>query len=147
MPGDWQIHPGKPSGFLALAGGPQWDLYDGASVTRRLVPAQAPIPAKWRGRVISLRLRSRMPDAIVYVNGTRCGESRLAMGLGGHHLSGQARANGGHQGAGGGYSRCGKGGDLWQSALSDTVSFSSAGLRTRGLTGSVSWKAVHPRHG
>ena len=39
VPGEWQIHPGKPSDFLALAGGPRWDLYDGTSVARAVISA------------------------------------------------------------------------------------------------------------
>ncbi len=117
VPGDWQIHPGKPSGFLALGGGPQWDLYDGALVTRAWYQRQAPIPAEWQGRAISLRFDRVCTDAIVYVNGTRMRASRLAVGLRGHHASGHARTNGGHPRAGGGHRRRGKGGDLLAECL------------------------------
>ena len=73
VPGDWQIHPNKPADFLAQGGGPQWDLYDGALVTRAWYQRQAPIPAEWQGRAISLRLDRVCTDALVYVNGKQCG--------------------------------------------------------------------------
>ena len=44
VPGDWQNHPNKPSAFLAQGGGPQWDLYDGASVTRAGTSGECPSP-------------------------------------------------------------------------------------------------------
>ncbi|MGA2034799.1 MAG: sugar-binding domain-containing protein [Thermoguttaceae bacterium] len=136
VPGDWQIHPGKPSDFPALGGGPQWDLYDGSLVTRAWYQRQAPIPAEWQGRAISLRFDRVCTDAMVYVNGTQCG--RVAWPWGSVDITRAATP--------------GKTADIrllvaaiadpekvgsfWQNALS-SVSYASAGLETRGLTGSV----------
>ncbi len=64
---------GRSSDFVALGGGPQWDLYDGARVARAWYERQVPIPAEWQGRAISLRFDRVCTDAIVYVNGTECG--------------------------------------------------------------------------
>jgi hypothetical protein len=70
-----QTHRGKRCSFLAVASGPQWDLYDGALVTRAWYQRQVPIPANWQGRALSLRFDRVCTEAIVYVNGTRCGKS------------------------------------------------------------------------
>ena len=136
VPGDWQIHPGKPSHFLALGGGPQWDLYDGALVTRAWYQRQVPIPAQWQGRAISLRFDRVCTDAMVYVNGTQCGKVAWPWGsvditravtpgqMAEIRLLVAAIAD------------PEKVGDFWQNALSN-VSYRSAGLESRGLTGSV----------
>ncbi len=42
VPGDWQIHPNKPSAFVAQGGGPQWELYDGSRVARAGINARYP---------------------------------------------------------------------------------------------------------
>ena len=73
VPGSWQSSRGRSADFLALGGGPQWDLYDGARVARAWYERQVPIPAEWQGRAISLRFDRVCTDAIVYVNGTECG--------------------------------------------------------------------------
>jgi beta-galactosidase len=137
VPGDWQVRPGKGSGLVALAGGPQWDLYDGASVSRAWYQRQVPIPASWQGRTISLRFDRVCTDAIVYVNGKRCGE--LAWPWGSVDITSAVKPG---QTADvrvlvAAIADAEKVGTFWQSALSATVTFSSAGLRTRGLAGRV----------
>ena len=52
VPGDWQIRRGRTSAFVALASGPQWDLYDGSLVARAWYQRQTPIPAEWQGRAM-----------------------------------------------------------------------------------------------
>ena len=136
VPGDWQMHPGKPSAFLAQGGGPQWDLYDGSLVTRAWYVRQAPIPAEWQGRAISLRLQRVCTDAMVYVNGTPCG--RVAWPWGSVDIT---RAVTPGKTADirllvAAIADAEKVGNFWQNALS-SVSYTSAGLETRGLTGSV----------
>ena len=87
--------------------------------------------------MISLRFDRVCTDAIVYVNGTRCGE--IAWPWGSVDITSAVKPG---QTADirvlvAAIADAEKVGTFWQSALSDTVSFSSAGLRTRGLTGSV----------
>jgi beta-galactosidase len=137
VPGDWQSQPGKRSSFVALAGGPQWDLYDGALVTRAWYQRQVPIPANWQGRALRLRFDRVCTDAIVYVNGTRCGD--IAWPWGSVDITRAVKPG---QTADirvlvAAIADAEKVGTFWQNALSDTVSFSPAVLKTRGLTGSV----------
>jgi beta-galactosidase len=136
VPGDWQIHPGKPSDFAALGGGPQWDLYDGSLVTRAWYQRQAPIPPQWQGRAIRLRFDRVCTDAIVYVNGTQCG--RVAWPWGSVDIT-RAVTPGRTVDIRllvAAIADPEKVGNFWQNALS-SVSYASAGLETRGLTGSV----------
>lgn len=74
VPGSWQNSRGRSADFVALGGGPQWDLYDGAGVSRAWYERQVPIPAEWQGRAISLRFERVCTDAMVYVNGQECGK-------------------------------------------------------------------------
>ena len=136
MPGDWQIHPDKASDFLAPGSGPQWDLYDGSSVARAWYHRQAAIPAEWQGRAISLRFDRVCTEAMVYVNGTLCG--RVAWPWGSVDIT---RAVTPGKTADirllvAAIADAEKVGDFWQNALS-SVSYRSARLETRGLTGSV----------
>ena len=136
VPGDWQSHSNKRSDFLALGGGPQWDLYDGSLVTSAWYQRQAMIPAEWQGRAISLRCDRVATDAIVYVNGTECG--RIAWPWGSVDITRAATP--------GKMAEIRllvaaiadpeKVGEFWQNALSN-VSYKSSRLQTRGLTGSV----------
>jgi hypothetical protein len=137
VPGDWQVRRGKRSSFLALAGGPQWDLYDGALVSHAWYQRKVTIPATWQGRAISLRFERVCTDAIVYVNGTRCGN--IAWPWGSVDITRAVKPG---QTADirvlvAAIADAEKVGTFWQNALSDTVTFSTAALKTRGLTGSV----------
>jgi beta-galactosidase len=137
VPGDWQIQSGRNSAFLARGGGPQWDLYNGALVARAWYQRRVPIPATWQGRAISLRFERVCTDAMVYVNGTPCG--KIAWPWGSVDISRVVKPG---QTADirvlvAAIADPEKVGTFWQNALSDTVTFSSARLRTRGLTGSV----------
>ncbi len=136
VPGSWQDRPGRGSALLARAGGPQWDLYDGARVARAWYQRQVPIPAQWQGRAISLRFDRVCTDAIVYVNGTECG--RIAWPWGSVDITAAvmpgetadvrvlvaALADAEQVGT------------FWQNAFS-SVSYTAASLRSRGLTGNV----------
>ncbi len=136
VPGDWQKHTGESSSFLALGGGPQWDVYDGALVTRAWYRRQVPIPVEWQARAISLRFDRVCTDAMVYVNGTQCGTVSWPWGsvditravtpgtMAEVRLLVAAIAD------------PEKVGEFWQNALSN-VTYKAAGLATRGLTGSV----------
>ncbi len=136
VPGNWQDRPGRRSAFLALGGGPRWDLYDGALVTRAWYERQAPIPAQWQDRAISLRFDRVCTDAIVYVNGKSCGTIAWPWGsvdITHVVMPGQTAQIRVLVAA---IADPEKVGQFWQSALSN-VSYTSAGLETRGLTGSV----------
>lgn len=136
VPGSWQSARGRSGDFLALGGGPQWDLYDGARVTRGWYQRQVPIPAQWQGRAISLRFSRVCTDAIVYVNGTKCGNVAWPWGsvdITSAVTPGQtvdvrvlvaAIADAEQVGT------------FWQNAFMN-VSYSAASLTSRGLTGSV----------
>jgi beta-galactosidase len=136
VPGNWQIHPGKPSDFLAFGSGPQWDLYDGSLVTCAWYQRQAPIPAEWQGRAISLRFDRVCTDAMVYINGTQCG--RVAWPWGSVDIT-QAVTPGERADIRllvAAIADPEKVGNFWQNAFS-SVSYASARLESRGLTGSV----------
>jgi len=136
VPGSWQSRSGRRSAFLAMGGGPQWYLFDGARVTRAWYEREITIPAQWQGRTISLRFERVSTDAIVYVDGKRCGTVGWPWGsvditpvvIPGRtariRILVAAIAD------------PEKVGQFWQNALSD-VTYTPARLRTRGLTGSV----------
>ena len=136
VPGSWQSPPGRPADLLALGGGPPWDLYDGARVTRAWYERQAPIPAEWRGRAISLRFERVCTDAIVYVNGTECG--RIAWPWGSVDITPAVTPG---QTANvrvlvAAIADAEQVGTFWQNAFMN-VSYAAASLKARGLTGNV----------
>jgi beta-galactosidase len=136
VPGSWQDRRGGRSAFVARAGGPQWDLYDGAMVTRAWYERDVTIPAEWQGRAISLRFDRVCTDAMVYVNGKSCGT--IAWPWGSVDITpavtpgqmAQVRV------LVAAIADPEKVGQFWQNALSN-VTYTSARLETRGLTGSV----------
>lgn len=138
VPGSWQNSRRGRTDFVALGGGPQWDLYDGARVARAWYERKVSIPAEWQGRVISLRFDRVCTDAMIYVNSTQCG--KIAWPWGRVDITSAVKP--GEMATirvlVAAIADAGKVGTFWQNALSDTVSYSSARLRARGLTGSVS---------
>ena len=137
VPGSWQRSRGRSADLVAVGGGPQWDHYDGTRVARAWYERQVPIPADWQGRAISLRFERVCTDAIVYVNGKECG--RIPWPWGSVDITsavtpGQAADVRVLVAA---IADAEQVGTFWQNALSSTVTFSSASLRSRGLTGSV----------
>ncbi|UCD51921.1 MAG: hypothetical protein JSW27_04645, partial [Phycisphaerales bacterium] len=136
VPGSWQDRPGRRSAFLARAGGPRWDLYDGARVARAWYERQVTIPLQWQGRPISLRFDRVCTDAMVYVNGKSCGTIAWPWGsvdITAAVTPGQTAQIRVLVAA---IADAEKVGQFWQNAFSD-VSFAEATLATRGLTGSV----------
>lgn len=136
VPGSWQSSRGR-SAFVARGSGPQWDLYDGARVARAWYERQVVIPAEWQGRTISLRFDRVCTDAIVYVNGTECGKVPWPWGsvdITSAVTPGQTAVVRVLVAA---IADAEQVGTFWQNALSSTVTWSSASLRSRGLTGSV----------
>ncbi len=136
VPGSWQDRQGRGSAFVARAGGPQWDLYDGARVARAWYQRQAPIPAQWQGRAISLRFDRVCTDAMVYVNGKSCGT--IAWPWGSVDITSAVTPG---QTADvrvlvAAIADAEQVGTFWQNAFSN-VSYTAASLRSRGLTGSV----------
>jgi len=137
VPGGWQGSRGRSTDFLGLGGGPQWDLYDGVRVARAWYERQVAIPAEWRGRAVSLRFDRVCTDSIVYVNGTQCG--RIGWPWGSVDITSASTPG---QTANvrvlvAAIADPEQVGTFWQNALSSTVTFSSASLRSRGLTGNV----------
>jgi len=136
VPGSWLRSRGRSADLLALGGGSQWDLYDGARVARAWYERQVPIPAEWQGRAISLRFDRVCTDAFVYVNGAQCG--KVPWPWGSVDITSAVTP--------------GKPADVrvlvaaiadpeqvgtfWQNAFLN-VSYAPASLRSRGLTGSV----------
>jgi beta-galactosidase len=95
------------------------------------------IPAEWQGRTISLRFDRVCTDAIVYVNETECG--RVPWPWGSVNITsavtpGQAVTVRVLAAA---IADAEQVGTFWQNSLSSTVTYSSASLGSRGLTGSV----------
>ena len=137
VPGSWQDRSGQAFGdSWPVGGGPQWDLYDGALVARAWYQRQVPIPAEWQGRAISLRFDRVCTDAMVYVNGKQCGT--IAWPWGSVDITpavtpGQTADVRVLVAASPTPEQVGH---FWQNALSN-VSYTSATLKTRGLTGSV----------
>ncbi len=136
VPGDWQIHRDKPSAFLAQGGGPHWDLYDGSLVTRAWYQRRAPIPAQWQGHAISLRFERVCTDAMVYVNGIECGKVAWPWGSVDITSAVTPGKTADIRLLVAAIADPEKVGSFWQNALSN-VFYTSAGLETRGLTGSV----------
>lgn len=137
VPGTWQNTSGGRSAFVALGGGSKWELYDGARVARAWYERKVLIPADWQGRILSLRFDRVSTDAMVYVNDAPCG--KIAWPWGDVDITKAAKP--GHMAMirieVAAIADAQKVGTFWQNALSDTVTFSSARLKTRGLTGSV----------
>jgi beta-galactosidase len=138
VPGSWgnRRNGGSSSEFAAPGSGPRWDNYDGETVTSAWYERQVPIPAEWHDRVISLRFDRVCTDAIVYVNGVKC--SPVPWPWGSVNITRAVTP--------------GKTADIrvlvaaiadsqmvghfWQNAFM-AVTYSTASLATRGLTGSV----------
>jgi beta-galactosidase len=136
VPGSWQSSARKSGDFVALGGGPQWDLYDGEHVARAWYQRQVPIPAEWQGRIISLRFDRVCTDAIVYVNGNQCG--KVAWPWGSVNITsavtpGQKATVRVLVAA---IADAEQVGTFWQNAFTD-VTYAAASLKSRGLTGSV----------
>jgi beta-galactosidase len=136
VPGNWQVRPGRRSAFLALGGGPQWDLYDGALVSRAWYEREVTIPAQWKGRAISLHFERVSTDALIYMNGKSCGTIAWPWGsvdITSAVTPGQTAQIRVLVAA---IADPEKVGQFWQNAFSN-VSFTTVALETRGLTGSV----------
>jgi len=137
VPGSWQSSRSRSGDFVARGSGQQWDLYDGARVSCAWYERQVPIPAEWQGRPISLRFDRVCTDAVVYVNGKECGRVPWPWGsvdITSAVTPGQTAEVRVLVAA---IADAEEVGTFWQNALSSTVTFSSASLRSRGLTGSV----------
>ena len=137
VPGSWQSSPGGSSALVARGSGSQWDGYDGARLSQTWYERQVAIPAEWQGRPISLRFDRVCTDALVYANGKECG--RITWPWGSVEITsavtpGQTATIRVLVAA---IAEAEQVGTFWQNALSSTVTFSAASLRSRGLTGSV----------
>jgi len=136
VPGSWQNRQGRRSAFLSMGGGSQWDLYDGALVTRAWYERQVAIPAQWQGRKISLRFERVSTDAIVYVDGKRCGTVGWPWGSVDITPAVTPGRTAQIRVLVAAIADPEKVGQFWQNALS-SVTYTPARLQTRGLTGTV----------
>ncbi len=136
VPGDWLNHANQPTAFVAYGGGPQWDLYDGSSVSRAWYEREVPIPAAWQGRSIDLRFERISTDAMLYVNGKQCGNVNWPWGTVDitHAVTPGKTADVRILVAA--VADPAKVGNFWQNAFHD-VSFTSTALESRGITGEV----------
>ncbi len=136
VPGNWQNRPGRRSALVAVGGGPQWGLYDGARVASAWYERQVRIPAQWRGRVISLRFDRVCTDAIVYVNGVKCGQVPWPWGSVDITRAVTPGKTATIQVLVAAIPDAQKVGHFWQNAFLN-VTYTAARLRARGLTGGV----------
>jgi beta-galactosidase len=136
VPGDWQLHRDKATDFVARGSGPQWDLYDGSAVSRAWYERQAPIPAEWQGRAISLRFDRVSTDAMVYVNGMECGRVSWPWGSVDITRAVTPGKTADIRVLVAAVADSDRVGSFWQNAFQD-VTYASASLETRGLTHSV----------
>jgi len=137
VPGSWHNSRGRSADFVAFGQGPLWDRFDGARVSRAWYERQARIPAEWEGRAISLRFDRICTDAIVYVNGKECGKAPWPWGSVDITSAARPGESADIRVLVAAIADADQVGTFWQNALSSTVSFSPASLRSRGLTGSV----------
>src|SRR5579872_5574975 len=137
VPGSWQSSRGKSGDFLALGSGPLWDHYDGARVARAWYERPVTIPAEWQGRAISLRFDRVCTDAIVFVNGAECGQVKWPWGSVDITSAVTPGQTANIRVLVAAIADAEQVGTFWQNALSGTVTFFSASLRSRGLTGDV----------
>jgi beta-galactosidase len=136
VPGSWQSARGRSSDFVAMGGGPQWDLYDGARVARAWYERQVSIPPDWQGRAISLRFERVCTDAIVYIDGQECG--RIAWPWGSVDITSAVTPGRtvGLRVLVAAIADAEQVGTFWQNAFMN-VTYSAASLKSRGLTGNV----------
>jgi beta-galactosidase len=136
VPGSWQASRIRSADFLALGVGPEWDQYDGSRVVRAWYQRRVSIPAEWQGQAISLRFDRVSTDAIVYVNGTKCG--KIAWPWGSVDITSAVKPG---ETADvrvlvAAIADAEQVGTFWQNAFSN-VSYTTASLKSRGLISSV----------
>ena len=127
----------RSSNLIVSGSGPQWEHYDdGSHVASAWYEREAPIPAEWQGRVVSLRFDRVCTDAIVYVNGQECGKVPWPWGTVDITRAVTPGQTANVQVLVAAIADSQMVGHFMQNALLD-VSYIAARLRTRGLTGSV----------
>ncbi len=136
VPGSWQSSRGGSADFVARGRGSPWELYDGARVARAWYERQVPIPADWRDRSISLRFDRVCTDAIVYVNGAKCGTVAWPWGAVDITSAVTPGKTADVRVLVAAIADAEQVGTFWQNAFMG-VSYRAAALRSRGLTGSV----------
>jgi beta-galactosidase len=138
VPGSWASRgdEGSSSHLISPGRGPQWREHEGALSASAWYQRQAPIPAEWHGRAISLRFDRVCTDAIVYVNSVNCGRVPWPWGSVEvtHAVTPGKTAD--IQVLVAAIADSQMVGHFWQSAFM-AVTYSQATLATRGLTGSV----------
>ncbi|MGE5659750.1 MAG: beta-galactosidase [Actinomycetota bacterium] len=74
VPGDWRQENQSDAPGLAKRGtGPEWEDFNSQELSKAWYQRQIDIPAGWNGRQILIDLGRVSTDAVVYVNGIKCG--------------------------------------------------------------------------
>lgn len=74
VPGSWQSSEGLPGLASAPAQGPAWSRFgNGRNTPCAWYVRKIKVPQAWAGRAVLLTLQRVSTDAIVYVNGKKCG--------------------------------------------------------------------------
>jgi beta-galactosidase len=74
VPGSWRAHEGLPSLASRAAQGPAWRRFgNGEGTWCAWYVRKIKLPQAWAGRAVLLSLQRVSTDAIVYVNGKKCG--------------------------------------------------------------------------
>ena len=75
VPGDWRNTGARP-GIVSTGKGAFWSQYKGDAITAAWYERTFMVPADWSGRSIMLDFQRVSTDAVVFVNGRRCGAVR-----------------------------------------------------------------------
>src|SRR5919199_457287 len=75
VPGDWQ-HENDDSvpGVVKRGTGKGWENFNGSQLAKAWYQRTIKIPQEWQGRSLFLDIRRLSTDAVVYVDGVKCGE-------------------------------------------------------------------------
>ncbi|MGO8699083.1 MAG: sugar-binding domain-containing protein [Limisphaerales bacterium] len=140
VPGGWQNsgdgRRGGGNAFVAQGTGPEWNSFDGSSVSRAWYERQVTIPKEWQGRSLSLRFDRISTDAIIYVNGQECGKVEWPWGSVDITSAVKPGETATIRILVAAIADAEQVGRFWQNAFLN-VSFSAARLQTRGLSGNV----------
>lgn len=81
VPGSWQPDWPLPGLVSERGKGPAWRHWgNGSGTSAAWYQRRISVPARWAGRAVILSLQRVSTDAIVYVNGTKCGDIRWPSG-------------------------------------------------------------------
>lgn len=79
VPGDWRNTGARP-GLVRTGAGRFWRQYNGDALLAAWYERTFTVPSEWQGRAILLDFQRVSTEAVVYVNGARCGVVRWPAG-------------------------------------------------------------------